>query len=135
MYATVDELRNYAGARVVTDDSPRLLARASELVDSHLLAAVYEVDAQGYPTGAEERDALRRATCAVVEWWHETGDPVGAAGQFSESQIGTVRLKRADSAAPSDIAPNAVRILTTAGLLSQFPLCPDRWVIGYGKPQ
>ncbi|SDL18031.1 hypothetical protein SAMN04488074_109210 [Lentzea albidocapillata subsp. violacea] len=134
VYATVDELRDYAGAHVVTEDSPRRLARASELVDSHLLAAVYAVDAQGYPTGAEERDALRRATCAVVEWWHETGDPVGAAGQYSESQIGTVRLKRADPAVPSDIAPNAVRILTTAGLLSQFPIAPDRWATGYGKP-
>ena len=125
VYATPAELGDYAGADVVDDDSPRLLARASELVDSLLIAAVYVVDEQGHPLDEQVLDALRRATCAVVQWWHETGDPIGTAGQFTESQIGTLRLKRADTTSASDLAPSAVRILATAGLLAHSPRASD----------
>lgn len=131
VYATTADLGEYAGAEVVDDDSPRLLARASEQVDSLLVAAVYDVDAQGYPTDTQVRDAVRRASCALVEWWHETGDPTGAGGQYVESQIGTVRLKRADGAS-AEVAPAVVRILGTAGLLAHSPLAPDRGL--YGAP-
>jgi hypothetical protein len=126
VYATPAELGDYAGADVVDGDSPRLLARASELVDSLLIAAVYVVDEQGRPLDEQVLDALRRATCAVVQWWHETGDPIGAAGQFTESQIGTLRLKRADTTSAPDLAPAAVRILATAGLLAASPQALDR---------
>jgi hypothetical protein len=122
-YATVADLIEYAGSDVETTDSPRLLARASELVDSLLVAAVYETDPDGMPLDKQVRDAVKRATCALVEWWGETGDPTGAGGQYVESQIGTVRLKRADTAA-SEIAPSAVRVLATAGLLAYPPYSP-----------
>lgn len=127
VYATTAELAAYAGEHVVDDDSPRLLGRASELVDSLLITAIYDTNAQGYPLDEQTRDALRRATCAVVEWWHETGDPTGASGQFTEAQIGTLRLKRAETASAPEIPPGAVRILATAGLLAHSPLAPDRW--------
>ncbi|MEU4444894.1 hypothetical protein AB0K14_03225 [Actinosynnema sp. NPDC050801] len=125
-YATTAELAAYGGEHLVDDDSPRLLARASELVDSLLVTAVYDVDAQGYPLDEQTRDALRRATCAVVEWWHETGDPTGAGGQFTEAALGTLRLKRAETSSAPDIAPTAVRVLATAGLLAHAPHAPDR---------
>lgn len=131
VYATTADLVAYAGDEVVDDDAPRLLARASELVDSLLLAAVYAVDEHGHPVDDEVRDALRRATCAVVEWWHETGDPTGAGGQFTEAALGTLRLKRADTSSAPEVAPSAVRILATAGLLAQSPLAPDRWITGH----
>jgi hypothetical protein len=124
VYATPADLAEFAGADAVDEDSPRLLARASEEVDSLLLAAIYETTADGLPTDPQVLDALKRATCAVVEWWAETGDTTGAGRQIAESQIGTVRLKRADNA--PDAAPRAVRILATAGLLAHPVLAPDR---------
>jgi hypothetical protein len=74
------------------------------------------------------RVALRDATCAVVEWWSDTGDTTGAGAQFIESQIGTLRLKRTNP--PPDLPPAAARILTTAGLLAHAPLAPDRQPYG-----
>ncbi|WP_424183849.1 hypothetical protein ACOBQX_17980 [Actinokineospora sp. G85] len=133
VYATTADLVDYAGETAVDDNSPRLLARASELVDSLLVAAVYDVDAQGYPVDEQVRDALRRATCAVVEWWGETGDPVGAGAQFTEAALGTLRLKRAETGSAPDIGPNAVHILATAGLLAHAPRAPDRKGLP-GKP-
>lgn len=128
VYATSADLTEYAGPDVVDDDSPRLLARASELVDSQLLAAVYDTDSHGLPLDPQVRAALRDATCAVVEWWHDTGDATGAGAQFTESQIGTLRLKR--TTPPPDLPPAAARILTTAGLLAHAPLAPDRQPYG-----
>jgi hypothetical protein len=124
VYASTADLADFAGADAVDEDSLRLLARASEEVDSLLLAAVYETTADGLPVDPTIADALKRATCAVVEWWAETGDETGAGRQFTESQIGTVRLKRADNA--PDAAPRAMRILAAAGLLAHPVLAPDR---------
>lgn len=112
-HATVDDLAAYAGREVVTVDSPRLLARASELVDSLLVTAVYA------PGEEWIRDALRRATCAVVQFWHEAGDETGTATQCTAMQIGTVRLQRAEPA--PRVPPTAVRILATTGLLQHPP--------------
>ncbi|MEU5847441.1 hypothetical protein [Saccharopolyspora shandongensis] len=113
VHATVDDLAAYAGREVVTPDSERLLARASELVDSLLITAVYSPGDEGV------RDALRRATCAVVQYWRDTGDETGAASQYAAMQIGTVRLQRAQPA--TDVPSAAVRILATAGLLQHPP--------------
>jgi hypothetical protein len=126
VYATLADLVDYAGPGVVDEDSPRLLARASERVDSLLLTAVYDTTPDGLPVDEKVRDALKRATCAVVQWWDETDDETGAGGRFVESQIGTVRLKRAESHTEPDLAPAAVRILATAGLLAHSPHTPDR---------
>jgi hypothetical protein len=125
VYATPTDLADYAGPDVVDADSPRLLARAAELVDALLVAAVYDTDPTGLPLDEKVHTALRDATCAIVQWWAETGDPIGAASQFTESQIGTLRLKRNDTNTSPDLAPAAVRILATAGLLAHAPLAPD----------
>jgi hypothetical protein len=132
VYATPTELADYAGPDVVGEDSPRLLVRASELVDSLLVTAVYDTTPDGMPLDEKLRDALKRATCALVEWWDETGDPTGASGQYLESQIGTVRLKRSDTGTAPEIAPTTLRILATAGLLADAPHAPHAWTT-YGK--
>ncbi|MEV5537453.1 hypothetical protein AB0L13_11385 [Saccharopolyspora shandongensis] len=112
-HASVEDLAAYAGHGAVTDDSPRLLDRGSELIDSLLVTAVYD------PSDERIRDALRRATCAVVQWWHENGDESGTGVEYSAMQIGTVRLQRA--APPPPVPPAAARILATAGLLQHPP--------------
>ncbi|GGM65188.1 hypothetical protein GCM10012275_39660 [Longimycelium tulufanense] len=126
IYATPADLVEYAGPGIVDEDTPRKLARASERVDSLLLTAVYDTTPDGMPVDPAVRDALTRATCALVQWWGDTGDETGAGGRFVESQIGTLRLKRAESDTEPDLAPATVHILTTAGLLSHAPLAPDR---------
>lgn len=108
-HASVEDLAAYAGREVVNADSERLLARASELVDSLLITAIYT------PGDERVRDALRRASCAVVHFWHESGIGI----EYSAMQIGTVRLQRAEPAPP--VAPAAVWILANAGLLQRSP--------------
>jgi hypothetical protein len=50
------------------------LPRASELVDSLLVTAVYDTTADCLPVDERARDALTRTTCTLVQWWAETGD-------------------------------------------------------------
>ncbi|MCA1195129.1 hypothetical protein [Saccharopolyspora sp. 6V] len=121
VYATPEDLTAYAGTAPA--DAVRLLARASEDVDHLLILARYTVDSEGYPTDPAVRDALKRATCAVVQWWDETGDTTGAASVHGSVQIGTLRLQ-GSGAAPDDASrsPAAVRILATAGLLGHAPI-------------
>lgn len=113
VYATVGDFAQYAGLDAVHTDTERQLARASELVDSLLITAVY------HPDAPHVRDALRQATCAIVQWWGETGDETGASSQYAAMQIGTLRLQRSEPA--PEIPPAAVRILATAGLLQHPP--------------
>lgn len=122
VYATRDDLVAYAGTAPAESD--RLLARASELVDFLLITARYDTDDEGYPTCPVIRDALRRATCAQVQYWDTTGDETGAAGQYTSTQIGSLVLERdADPpGGPSPVAPAAGRVLATAGLLGQAPI-------------
>lgn len=118
-YATVDDLEAYVG-RDDIDDAERKLERASSLVDEALIGAFYAVDASSNPTDADVIAAMRDATCAQVEWWEETGDELGAAGQYSSVGIGSVSLVRANSAttgqAPGLLCPRALGHLRVAGL-------------------
>ncbi|MFE7853747.1 hypothetical protein [Streptomyces sp. NPDC057403] len=100
----------------------RLLARASEDIDSALLTAVYSTDADGMPTETDVIEALRDAVCAQVEYQQETGDTgTGAAGRWDSVSLGPVSLSgRKDAAtgpAGLDLAPRAERALKRAGLL------------------
>lgn len=96
IYATSADLAEYLGTPA-PDDADRLLARASEAIDDALLTAVYVVDVDGFPTNADQREALKLATCAVIEWWgadRGTGDETGAAGVWGSVSAGSVSLSR-----------------------------------------
>lgn len=73
----------------------RLLVQASGFIESQVLRlAVYAVDpVTGMPTHPAVQAAIRDAVCAQAEWWGETGDPLGTAGQWQTVRIGTVHLQ------------------------------------------
>ncbi|MBC9714074.1 hypothetical protein H9Y04_16035 [Streptomyces sp. TRM66268-LWL] len=121
VYATPEQLTAWTGQPAPTD-AERLLARASEDVDTALLTACYPTDAAGMPTDPADIDALADATCAQVEYQLATGDDgTGAAGRWDSVSIGPVSLsgrRQAPAAAGDvDLAPRAHRALTRAGLL------------------
>lgn len=120
-YATSTDLANYTGT-TVPSDADRMLARATEVIDRMLLTAFYSVDADGEPTDADVIAAVKKATCAQVAWWVETGDESGAGGTFQSVSIGGVSLTRGYTSKGSAaghrtrIAPEAWAILSDAGL-------------------
>lgn len=122
-YATSADL-----ARWINDAPPEeaalLLARATARVDELLLTAVYHVDDRGRATHPAVAKAIVDATCAQAAWFGETGDDTasGYIERHGDVKIGNVQVSgiaamRADGADPR-FAPDTVRILAAAGLLS-----------------
>jgi hypothetical protein len=111
-YATPDDL--YAWVPVDVEDPARLLARATEVVDS-AVRAPFRVDSAGTPLDPETAEALTSATCAQVEFWLEVGEEHDVAG-LAGRQVSVGQLSI--SALPPTVAPRAARILAGAGLLS-----------------
>lgn len=102
------------------------LRRASSVIDSHTRHARYEVDEDGYATDENTADAFKEATCAQVQWFDESDDITGSQSQDGTIAIGSVTIGargRSTGGASADaasarIAPEAVEILTNAGLMS-----------------
>lgn len=128
VFATTADLENFTG-QTAPADATRLLKRASEAISDALLTAVYATDAEGYPSNAAEREAVREATCAVVEWWSEdrgTGDETGAQSSWTSVTAGAVSLSRSGGSGgasgstaigPGRLPPRARGFLQRAGLL------------------
>lgn len=92
-YATVSQLADYLHTDAPSN-AAKLLEDATRALDDGLLTAVYDVDAGGMPTAAEVQAAFAEAVCAIVEWWGETGDSVGADGGWDTVSAGPVSLGR-----------------------------------------
>lgn len=117
-YATSAEYTDYSG-RAAPSDISRLLERASDTIDAAVVAS-YATDAAGNPTDPDVIAALRKATCAQVEWWDESGDEVGVLGDFTSVGIGSLNLSRGQQASKGRrLAPRASDHLQTAGLLNR----------------
>jgi len=133
VYATTVDLANYLHGPPPAD-AQRKLARASRRIDSLIRTAVYDADSvTGMPTDAKILAAVRDATCALVEWWGETGDETGAAAQMQSVSIGSVSLGRgytgAGSATGTDqtLSAEAIDHLRSAGLLSTDVYSAGYW--------
>ncbi|MCM2420302.1 hypothetical protein [Streptomyces sp. RKAG293] len=121
VYATPEQLAAWTGAPA-PEGAERLLARASEDIDTALLTACYATNDDGAPIDPAVAGALVDATCAQVEYQLAAGDDgTGAAGQWDSVSIGPVSMsgRTAGPAAASgvDLAPRAHRALRRAGLL------------------
>jgi hypothetical protein len=128
-YASPDDLQDYTGgpewAEVPGSAEDRrvraLIRRASSDVDALLLTARYATDTDGYPLEESVSDALRDATCAIVEEFEENGG-VNAAG-FASGSLLSASFSRADTSTPAGAANSrsgrteALRILRNAGLI------------------
>lgn len=133
IYATPEQLVAWTGQSAPAG-AERLLARASEDIDAALLTAIYATDAAGFPTDAAVQCALADATCAQVEYWLAIGsDGVTTAEQWDSVSIGPVSLSGRSNVPPTpavingvEIAPRALRVLRTAGLLPGEVLLPGK---------
>lgn len=120
VYATAEQLAAWTAAPAPAS-AERLLARASEDIDSALLTAVYPIDDQGNPIEPRIAAALSDAACAQAEYWLATGDDgTGASGRWDAVSIGPVSLSGRSSAPPAaagvELAPRADRALRRVGL-------------------
>lgn len=119
-YATSGELATYTGAAAPAD-ATRLLTRASELVDDHIVTAVYDVDSNDVPTDTKVIAALRDATCAQVEHWLTGDEEDDILGPTQGVSIGGMQEQYGagqNRATPMYLAPRAARHLRKAGLLT-----------------
>lgn len=93
IYATTTDLANFlrsappAGARKLLEDASRKMVGV-------LLTAVYATDEDGYPSDPTQKKAIADATCAIVEWWGETGDALGTDGNWTSASAGNVSVSR-----------------------------------------
>lgn len=123
VYATEADLTGWLPSGVAPEagDADRLLARASDLLDTDVLyAAVYEVDtATSLPTDPDVIDAFRDAACAQVEYWLEVGEDIDTSGPVQGVSIGSVNIQYGagdNRISPTTVAPRVWRILRRPAL-------------------
>jgi hypothetical protein len=98
IYADTTDLANFLRA-APPPGAPKMLEDASRRMDGILLTAVYATDADGMPSDPTQRKAIAGATCALVEWWMESGgDALGVDGEWSSASAGSVSVSRNPSA-------------------------------------
>lgn len=124
-YATGEQLGSYleGGNAAVPSDAARLLDRASELVDDHVVTAVYDVDEQDMPTDPKVIAALADAVCAQVEYWLTGDEEDDILGPLESTSIGGMSQAHGSGqnrVTPMYLAPRAARHLRKAGLLSAY---------------
>ena len=129
-YAATSDLADFIGSRYpLPGDADRMLERASELVDAatNNRASGYWVDP--YPDQPTvQQQAIRRAVCAQVEFWLETGEEYDiAAVPGSDVSFGaSLRIGKL----PDKLADRARRILLPSGLLyAGVAAIDDTWGI------
>lgn len=132
VYATTADLAVFLEA-VPPANARKLLRSASADVEAATKCAIYDVDTDGFPTDTAIRRAFREAVCAQVEWWGETGDPLGTGGVWDNVKIGSVALSgRSTAGTQGELAANASTILANAGLLpgvvSAYQAWEGQWV-------
>jgi hypothetical protein len=93
VYATTTDLAIFLRSAPPTG-ARKLLEDASRKMASVLLTAVYATDEDGYPSDPKQKKAIADATCAIVEWWGETGDVLGSDGNWTSASAGNVSVSR-----------------------------------------
>ena len=114
-YATLADLASYLGVQEfeLDDNSQRLLDCASMLIDMYTLG---KVDANN----PNHMEAAKLATCAQVEFWQATGDPLGVLSMFGSLSLGSFSASLGSTQnSPSNLplAPRAYQALFIEGLL------------------
>lgn len=90
-YATVADLQAYMLA-TPPPEGQRMLARASDLLDTYLNTAVYTTDVNGNPTDTSIIAAFKDAVCAQVEWWAAGNDPL--AGMMAPRAVDRLEIEK-----------------------------------------
>jgi hypothetical protein len=131
VYATTAEYEAFTGD-LAPDNAARLLARASRLVDRQMIAALYDVDASGYPSDSDVRAAFRDATCAQVEAWtdRETAADDGsdpAAGPWTSVSAGGLSFSRPAESVPVRVADDTALTAEAVEILEGVALEQVVW--------
>lgn len=94
VFASTTDLANFLRA-APPPGAAKLLEDASRRMEGILLTAVYATDERGMPSDPVQRRAIADATCAIVEWWVESGgDPLGVEGEWASASAGGVSVSR-----------------------------------------
>lgn len=110
VYATVDDYIVYTGVPAPLEIPPRIMAKASLVIDKALVAAVYDVDDAGYPTDPEVREVLREATSAQAR-------PMVKHLAHMQHPDATQKQQPQEMHYHHQLTPEAFEILRAAGLL------------------
>jgi len=114
-YATLSDLAEYLGVQEseLDDDSQRLIFCASMLIDMYTLGRID-------PNNGRHMNAAKLATCAQVEFWQATGDPLGVLSMFGSLSLGSFSASLGstqNSLSNMPLAPRAYQALFMEGLL------------------
>lgn len=85
-YATTDDLKVYLYLDTAPDGSERLLERASELIEL-LMYDNYD------STKVNHVEAAKKATCAQVEYWLESGEGINVTGPLRGYKSGDLSMQ------------------------------------------
>lgn len=137
VYATAAAYAEYSG-QTPPADIDRLLARASELLDSEVLrSSWYDVDdTTGMPTDMQVLEAFSNAACAQVEFWGEVGEDVDMSGPVEEVKIGSAQIRYNSGAGTkrveaTTVGPRVYRALAVLPRLKFTPVVTTQWVGGW----
>ena len=113
-YADIEDLKAYLYVAVVPDSSERLLERASELIEL-LMYDNYD------STLANHVAAAKKATCAQVEYWIESGEGINVTGPLKGYKSGDLSMqfggKEGATSGAGHLAARASIHLNKEGLL------------------
>ncbi|MGV9278058.1 hypothetical protein [Streptomyces griseosporeus] len=119
-YATISDLEAWLAPEPAPANAWRLLEEASDAIDGALTGATYN------PNDPAVQDILRRACVRQVHWMMDRGDETGAQNDLQSMSAGsrsfTRRTVGEGAGAAPRIAPQAVTVLRTSGLLTMWPL-------------
>jgi hypothetical protein len=135
-YATPDDVGEFDSSLTLPTNIDRLISIASDWVADATRLALYDVDAEGYPTGPNAIAGFKGAVCAQVAAWVSNGvDPTklatsADAGRVVSSKtlnpVGSVTYDTTADVADAqriaglrlNLCDEAVRKLRLAGLLN-----------------
>lgn len=119
-YATISDLEAWLAPEPAPANAARLLEQASDAIDQALIGAMYD------PADPDVQDVLRRACVRQVHWMMDRDDETGANNDLQSMSAGsrsfTRRTVGEGAGAAPRIAPQAVTVLRTSGLLTMWPL-------------
>jgi len=114
-YADLSDYAEYTGEDQadLPDDYSRLLERASELIDYHVIV---EIDT----TEPKIEEAVRKATCAQLQFWIRRDDEIGSEQDYESISIGGFSATKAgdnsSTAEGQQLAPRTIQHLGQVGL-------------------
>ena len=119
-YATISDLEEWLAPEPAPANAHRLLEQASDALDQALIGAMYE------PADLGVQEVLRKACVRQVHWMMDRDDETGANNDLQSMSAGsrsfTRRTVGEGAGAAPRIAPQAVTVLRTSGLLTMWPL-------------